>query len=66
MTMYDDNFGFYDESDDPEEARAFYDQVQKESVLKTCRGCQRKVKLRPQYAYCNSCADRIERGQDIG
>jgi rRNA maturation endonuclease Nob1 len=61
-TYHDDNFGCYDVQD--EDDVKFYRQVQKESRLKTCRGCGRKVRLRPDYAICNSCADRAERGMD--
>lgn len=60
---YDDNFGFWENMDDPD-MQEFYHQVQKESVLKTCEKCGRKVKLRPDYAICNSCADKMERGYD--
>lgn len=62
---FDDNFGHWDNMDDPD-MREFYDQVQRESVTKKCKGCGRKVKIRREYAYCNSCADKIERGMDIG
>lgn len=61
---YDDNFGFYENMDEPEMTE-FYDQVQRESVDKECQGCGRHVRIRPDYAYCNSCAERIERGEDI-
>lgn len=60
---YDDNFGFYDIQD--EDDVQFYRQVQKESRLKKCDGCGRKVRLRPSYGYCNSCADKRERGFDV-
>jgi rRNA maturation endonuclease Nob1 len=63
-TYYDDNFGEWHDMDD-DEVREFYKQVQKESRLKRCQGCDRMVKLRPDYAYCNSCADKRERGMDI-
>jgi len=56
---YDDNFGHWEDMDDPD-MRDFYNKVQKESVLKTCRSCGRKVKLRPEYDLCNSCAERGE------
>jgi hypothetical protein len=60
---YDDNFGDYDiESEDD---IRFYRQVQKESITKKCRGCNRTVKLRPDYAYCNSCANKREMGMDL-
>lgn len=62
-TYYDDNFGHW--NIDSEEDIEFYHSVQRESVLKKCEGCGRKVKLRPDYAYCNSCADIRERGGDI-
>ena len=57
---YDDNFGRWDIEDDDDVA--FYRQVQRESVLKICSGCGQEVRLRPSYAICNSCADKIERG----
>jgi hypothetical protein len=57
---YDDNFGAYDI--DCEEDIEFYHQVQAESVEKVCGDCGRTVMLRPDYAICNSCADRRERG----
>lgn len=63
-TYIDDNFGTYyveDESD-----IEFYFQVQKESVWKKCKGCGRRVHLRPEYSFCNSCADMRERGLDTG
>ena len=63
-TYYDDNFGHWEDMDDPE-ARAFYHQVQRESRRKKCQGCGRTVRLRPDYAYCNSCADKRERGYDF-
>jgi hypothetical protein len=60
MSYYDDNFGHWDGMDDPEMVD-FYYQVQKESVWKTCKQCGRKVKLRPDYVICNSCAEYNER-----
>ncbi len=59
-TYFDDNFGHWDirDADDV----AFYKKVQKESRMKTCQGCGRRVRLRPDYAICNSCADQQERG----
>lgn len=63
-TYYDDNFGEWHDMDDPDMVD-FYHKVQKESVRKKCQGCGRIVKIRKEYAYCNSCADKIERGMDI-
>lgn len=61
---YDDNFGEWDDMDDPD-MQDFYFQVQAESVEKVCQGCGRTVRILPHYAYCDSCADKIERGMDI-
>lgn len=64
MTTYvDDNFGVYDI--ECEEDVEFYRRVQEESVVKKCQGCGRRVRLRPDYGYCSSCADRRERGGDL-
>ena len=69
MPHYDDNFGHWDGMDpdhpDYEDNVAFYKKVQAESIIKTCEGCERKVKLRPEYGYCNSCATKIEQGMDF-
>ena len=62
-TFYDDNYGHY-EIEGPEDIE-FYHQTQKESVRKKCKGCNRWVKIKREYAYCNSCADKREKGMDI-
>ena len=62
-TYYDDNFGHWDIED--EDDVSFYHQVQRESVEKICQGCGRKVMLRPDYGYCNSCADARESGMEV-
>jgi hypothetical protein len=62
-SYYDSNFGWYEI--DNEDDVAFYHEVQKRSVLKTCQGCGRKVKLLPNYVICNTCAERAERGGDF-
>ena len=59
-TYYDDNFGHY-EIDSYEDIE-FYHRMQEESVEKVCKDCGRKVRIRPDYECCNSCADRRERG----
>lgn len=67
--FWDQNFGTWDmgeTADDREENVRFYKQVQKESVWKRCKGCNRRVKIRPEYGYCNTCADAREKGMDIG
>ena len=63
-TYYDDNFGHWEDMDDPD-VREYYFRVQAESVEKTCGGCGHKVRLMPGYGFCNSCADKRERGIDI-
>lgn len=64
MTIYyDDNFGVYNVSS--QEDQDFYRSNQAKSVLKTCAGCRKQVRLLPQYAYCNSCANKIEQGIDL-
>lgn len=59
-TYYDDNFGCY--AVDSEDDVAFYRENQRRSRRKKCQGCGRMVKLLPDYAYCNSCVERRERG----
>lgn len=61
---YDDNFGHWEDMGDPDMVD-FYQRVQMTNVEKRCKGCNRKVRIQPDYAYCNSCADKIERGYDI-
>ena len=63
MSNYDDNFGFYDMEEEGSEE--FYRDVQERSVEKKCKGCGKLVFLLPHYAYCNSCADKIEKGQEL-
>ena len=63
-TYFDDNFGTWDNMEDSD-MRSFYKQVQKTNVKKECSGCGRMVNIQPQYAYCNSCADKRERGMDF-
>lgn len=58
---YDDNFGWWEDMDDPD-MEEFYHQVQQESVEKVCQDCGQRVRLRPDYVICNSCADARERG----
>lgn len=61
---YDDNYGFWENMDDPD-MQEFYWKTQRENVEKVCEGCGKMVKIRPEYAYCNSCADKMERGLDL-
>ena len=64
-TYIDDNFGHWDDMHDDENVE-FYRDVQSRSVEKKCMGCERTVRILPHYAYCNDCADKIERGMDLG
>ena len=59
MNYYDDNFGCWEDMNDPD-MMEFYRQVQDESVEKTCSICERKVMLRPSYDKCDSCCREIE------
>lgn len=59
-SYYDDNFGHWEIRD--EDDREHYFNVQRTNVLKKCEGCGRKVKLQPQYGFCNSCAEKRENG----
>jgi hypothetical protein len=61
-TFVDDNYGTYDIQD--EEDVEFYNQVQKDSRLRKCKGCGQKKRLRPGYI-CDSCATILERGGDL-
>lgn len=62
-SYYDDNYGHY--AIESEEDVEFYRETQRVSVSKKCAGCGRRVKIRADYAYCNSCADKLERGGDF-
>lgn len=63
-SYYDDNYGEYDIQD--EDDIAFYRERQRTNVRKKCKGCGRMVSIQPDYAYCNSCATKIENGLDVG
>ena len=63
MNYYDDNFGNWSDTNDTD-TLDFYREVQKNSVTKVCRNCERIVHILPQYAICNSCADAAEKGME--
>lgn len=69
MSYYDDNFGWWDGMDpghpDYDDNMAFRRHVERNSVWKNCHGCGRRVKIMPQYGYCDSCATKREQGWDI-
>ena len=60
MLVYEDNFGFSNITE-PEE-RAFFDYVQRQSVLTACERCERTVRLIPSRALCASCISALEYG----
>lgn len=60
---YDDNYGQYEI--ESQEDIDFYYERQRTNVFKHCAGCGRKVRIQPDYAYCNSCASKREQGMDI-
>ena len=60
-TYYDDNFGHWDDMDDPDMVE-FYHRTQRSNVEKVCVDCGRTVFIQPHYECCNACADIRERG----
>jgi hypothetical protein len=62
-SFYDDNYGHYEIRD--QDDIDFYFETQERSVRKKCAGCGRTVKIRPDYGYCNGCAEKRERGMDF-
>lgn len=69
-SYYDDNFGRWEgmEPGDPdrEDNLKFYKELQRTNVRKKCKGCGRMVMIQPHYAYCNTCATKLEQGHDLG
>jgi hypothetical protein len=63
MLVYEDNFGFLNISE-PEE-RAFFDYVQRQSVLMACERCEHPVRLIPPKALCASCVSALEYGAPV-
>ena len=64
ISYYDSNYGHWDMEDGQDDID-FYHDVQRRSVTKICQGCDQRVKLLPQYAYCDNCATMIEQGWDF-
>jgi hypothetical protein len=58
--VYEDNFGFWDI--DGQEEQAFFVDVQRQSVQKTCDRCDRSVRLMPSKTLCASCVTALECG----
>ena len=72
MKYYDDNFGHWDDMDDPD-MREFYFKVQQTNVKKECDRCGARTVRWAFWQYslgrycdciCNSCAERMEIGED--
>ena len=60
MGAYEHNFGFWD-IDGPEE-RAFFQYVQRQSVIIACERCEHLVQLIPPKTVCASCVAALECG----
>ena len=63
---YDDNYGHWDEpecEEDRIEKEKFREFVKKDSEYKICVLCDQEVFLRKSYDKCNSCMEKLERGQ---
>jgi hypothetical protein len=60
MLVYDDNYGFWEIHGSKEQA--FFDHVQRQSVLTACERCERPVRLIPPKALCSSCVSALEYG----
>jgi hypothetical protein len=60
MLAYEGNFGFWDIAESAE--RAFFDYVQRQSVLVACERCERSVRLIPPKILCASCVSALEYG----
>ena len=58
--VYEDNFGFWDI--DGQEEQAFFEDVRRQSVQKTCERCDRRVRLMPSKTLCASCLTALECG----
>jgi len=62
VIFIDDNYGVYEIND--QDDIDFYHKTQRNSVWKNCDRCGKRVKIRRDYATCNSCAEAIEKGLD--
>jgi hypothetical protein len=60
MLVYEDNFGFWHIGG--QEEQAFFDHVQRQSVLISCERCERPVQLIPPKTLCASCVSALECG----
>jgi hypothetical protein len=63
MLVYEDNFGFWDIGG--AEERAFFHNIQRQSVLIACERCESPVRLIPPKEVCASCVSALEYGAPI-
>src|ERR1700722_13073385 len=63
MLVYEDNFGFWEIGGQKE--RAFFDYVQRQSVLIACERCERPVRMIPPKTLCASCVSALEYGAPV-
>ena len=56
----DDNYGYRLEKEEHEE---FLEYIRKDSVKKKCSMCYEEVIIRQSYDKCNSCMEKLERGE---
>lgn len=40
-------------------------QMEREKIVKKCEGCGHYVRMKEEYAYCEHCMSRLERGVDL-
>jgi predicted amidophosphoribosyltransferase len=59
---YEDNFGFYDTDDDPDEL-AFFCYIKSQSKPTVCVRCNEKVRLLEHIKLCAACSQALEYGE---
>ena len=60
VTIYEDNFGFWEI--DCQEESAFFAHVQSQSVRASCQRCRRPVRLMSTKTICAACVSALECG----
>jgi hypothetical protein len=59
--IYEDNFGFYEVGNDPDELELFA-YIKLTSEAKVCVRCNQIVYLQPQKEICATCSEALEYG----
>jgi hypothetical protein len=59
--IYEDNFGFYEVGNDPDELELFA-YIKLTSEVKACVRCNQIVYLQPQKEICATCSEALEYG----